>query len=73
MKILKPEDTLKLEIAKDANNPQILVMTRYCRIEGNFFALELKKLEDLGPYRVEKIILHKLPPGSSARRNPIKK
>jgi hypothetical protein len=73
MKILKPEDTLKLEIAKDANNPQILVMTRYCRIEGNFFALELKKLEDLGPYRVEKIILHKLPPGSSARRNSIKK
>lgn len=73
LKILKPEDTLKLEITKDANNPQILVMTRYCRVEGNFFALELKKGEDPGPYRVERIILDTLPPGSSGRGNPIKK
>ena len=67
LKILKPEDTLKLEIAQDSNNPQSLVITRYCRVEGKVFALELKRSKDVGPYRLDKIILGKLPPGSSAR------
>ena len=67
LKILEPEDTLKLEIAQDPNNPQRLVVTRYCRVEGKVFALELRRLKDPGPYILEKIILDKLPPGSSAR------
>ena len=73
LKVLKPEDTLKLEIAHDPNNPQSLVVTRYYRLEGKVFALELKKAKDPGPYRLEKIILDKLPPGSSPRGKTIKK
>ncbi len=73
LKILKPEDTLKLEIEQDPNNSQSLVVTRYYRIEGKVFALELKKAKDPGPYRLEKIILDKLPPGSSPRGKTIKK
>jgi hypothetical protein len=73
MKILKPEDTLKLEIAHDPNHPQSLVVTRYYSVEGKVFALELKKAKDPGPYRLEKIILDKLPPGSSAKGKTIKK
>jgi uncharacterized protein YgiM (DUF1202 family) len=73
LKILKPEDTLKLEITQDPNNPQSLVLTRYCRVEGEVFALELKRSKDPGPYRLEKIILDKLPPGSSAREKTIDK
>jgi SH3-like domain-containing protein len=73
LKILKPEDTLKLEITQDPNNPQSLVLTRYCRVEGEVFALELKRSKDPGPYRLEKIILDKLPPGSSARGKTIDK
>jgi hypothetical protein len=73
MKILKPEDTLKLEITKDVHNPQILVVTRYCRVEGNYFALELRKLGDPGPYRLERIISNKLPPGSRGKGNLIEK
>ena len=72
-KILKPEDTLKLEIVQDANNPQSLVVTRYYRVEGKVFALELKRSKDPGPYRLEKIIFGKLPSGSSAKRKTIKK
>ncbi len=71
--ILKPEDTLKMEIARDPNNPQSLVVTRYYRVEGKVFALMLKKLKDPGPYRLEKIVLDKLPPRSSAREKTIKK
>jgi hypothetical protein len=71
--ILKPEDTLKLEIAQDPNNPDNLVIIRYCRVEGKVFALELQRSKDEGPYRLDKIILGKLPPGSSARRKTIKK
>jgi uncharacterized protein YgiM (DUF1202 family) len=71
--ILKPEDTLKLEVAQDANTPQGLVVTRYCKVEGRVFALELKRVKDPGPYRLEKIILDKLPPGSSARGKAIEK
>jgi len=73
LKILKPEDTLKLEIAQDPNNPQSLVVTRYCRVEGKVFALELKRSKDPEPYRLEKIIFGKLPPGSSARGKTIEK
>ncbi len=73
LKVLKPEDTLKLEIAHDPNNPQSLVVTRYYRLEGKVFALELKRSKEPGPYRLEKIILDKLPPGSSARGKTIKK
>jgi TM2 domain-containing membrane protein YozV len=73
LKILKPQDTLKLEILQDANDPQSLVVTRYCRVDGKVFALELKSLKDSGPYRLERIILDKLPPGSSARGKTIKK
>jgi hypothetical protein len=73
LKTLKPEDTLKLEIAQDPNNPQSLVVTRYCRVEGKVFALELKRSKDPGPYRLEKIILGKLPPGSPKRGKTIKK
>ena len=73
LKILKPEDTLKLEIAQDPNNPESLVIIRYCRVEGKVFALELKRSKDEGPYRLDKIILGKLPPGSSVRRKTIKK
>jgi hypothetical protein len=73
MKILKPEDTLKLEIEQDPKNPESLVVTRYYRLEGKVFALELKKAKDPGPYRLEKIILDKLPPGSSPRGKTIEK
>ncbi|MFX0202948.1 MAG: NINE protein [Candidatus Hodarchaeota archaeon] len=71
--ILKPEDTLKLEVAQDANDPRGLVVTRYCKVEGRVFALELKRFKDPGPYRLEKIILDKLPPGSSARGKTVEK
>lgn len=73
MKILKPEDTLKLEVVQDPNNPQGLVLTRYCRVKGKVFALKLRREKDPGPYRVEKIIFGKLPPGSSVRRKIINK
>jgi hypothetical protein len=73
MKILKPEDTLKLEVVQDPNNPQSLVLTRYCRVEGKVFALKLRRVEDPGPYRLENIIFGKLPPGSSVRRKIINK
>jgi len=73
LKILKPEDTLKLEIIQDPNNPQSLVVIRYCRVEGKVFALELKRSKDPGPYRLDKIILDKLPPGASAKGKTIKK
>jgi hypothetical protein len=73
LKILKPEDTLKLEIMQDPNNPQSLVVIRYCRVEGKVFALELKRSKDPGPYRLDKIILDKLPPGASAKGKTIKK
>jgi TM2 domain-containing membrane protein YozV/SH3-like domain-containing protein len=73
LKILKPEDTLKLEITQDPNNPQSLVVTRYCMVEGKVFALELNRSKDPGPYRLGKIILDKLPPGSSAKGKTIKK
>lgn len=73
MKILKPEDTLTLEVVQDPNNPQSLVLTRYCRVEGKVFALKLRRVKDTGPYRVEKIIFGKLPPGSAVRRKIINK
>lgn len=73
MKILKPEDTLKLEVVQDPNNPQSLVLTRYCRVEGKVFALKLRRVKDPGPHRVEEIIFGKLPPGSSVRRKIINK
>jgi hypothetical protein len=73
MKILKPEDTLKLEVVQDPNNPQSLVLTRYCRVEGKVFALKLRRVKDPGPYRLENIIFGKLPPGSSVRRKIINK
>lgn len=61
------------ETAKDPNNPRSIVITKYYRVEEKAFALLLKRTKDPGPYRVEKIILGKLPPKSKTEGKAIQK